>query len=105
MDDYRDDRGRFAPGNPGGPGRPKNEDSITAKLRELAEEVDGDSGKTKAHQIAEKMIELALLDGDRTMLQYVTDRLGGKPTQTNVNQNYEMPEVVGYYPDDFETDS
>ncbi len=63
-------------GNPGG--RPRNEDSLAAQLREVLAEVDEESGKTKARLLAEKYVALGL-DGNVMAITAIADRVDGKP--------------------------
>ena len=66
-------------GNPGG--RPKNEDSLAAQLRELLAEVDEETGKTTGRLLAEKYVELGL-GGNVMAITAIADRVDGKPAQS-----------------------
>ena len=66
-------------GNPGG--RPRNEDSLAAQLREVLAEVDEESGKTNARLLAEKYVALGLA-GNVMAITAIADRMDGKPAQS-----------------------
>lgn len=87
----RDENGRFAPGWEGGPGRPKNGESLTDVLRTVCD----------MEELAEKLKEKAL-GGDVVALKYIFDRWDGKPVETQRVSVEEVPTVVGFYPDDYE---
>ena len=91
----RDTKGRFAAGNPGGPGRKPKEHSITTQLRNLSEEVDETTGKTRAQMLAEKMWNLALEEDDRQVMVQIVDRLDGKAKERHeISQVDPTPIVV-----------
>ncbi len=60
-------------GNPNG--RPKKGQTLTDALRESVDK----------HEIAKKLVELALEKGDIGALKYIYDRIDGRPVET-VNQ-------------------
>ena len=66
-------------GNPGG--RPRNEDSLAAQLREVLAEVDEETGKTTGRLLAEKYVELGL-GGNVMAITAIADRVDGKPAQS-----------------------
>lgn len=68
---------QFAPGNPGGPGRPKG--NIITRLKELIE--DGYEGKDLADLIAKKIAAEAAR-GDHRFAKMLLDRLYGLPAIT-----------------------
>lgn len=79
----RDEKGRFVPGNPGGPGRPPKGDSITDALsREISEE-----------EIA-KILAQMIRDGNFAAVRYASDRIGGKPVETVMQHISGAPEVI-----------
>ena len=88
-------KGGWKKGQSGNPnGRPKKGDTYTDALR----------SKIDADKLAERVNDL-ILNGDAATIRWAYDRFDGKPIET-VNQNVrEMPQVVGYYPDDDATDS
>lgn len=84
----------WKPGQSGNPnGRPKKGECLTEILRKFAEIKDveitdknGNPKKIRRKQaLAEKMWNMALVEGDRVVMMYLYDRLDGKPVQTNVN--------------------
>lgn len=82
----RDERGMFAPGNKGGPGRPPKGECLTDILRE----------KVDKEAIAERLIELAMERGDITALKYIYDRIDGKPVETVDQTVREVPQFVRF---------
>lgn len=74
----------FQKGNPGGPGRPKIENSLSDLLRKALKEAHT-SGVTHEQYIAKRLIEIAEgIDdqiGMNTILK-IMDRLEGTPKQT-----------------------
>lgn len=91
----RDENGRFAKGHPGGPGRKPKEHSITDQLRGVSEEIDEETGKTKAQLLAEKLWALALEDEDKQAMVQIIDRLDGKPRESiELEQVNPQPLVV-----------
>ena len=79
----RDENGRFAPGWKGGPGRPRDADSLTNVLKTV---VDREALATILYERA--------MAGDVTALKYIFDRWDGKPIETIDNNIFEAPEVV-----------
>lgn len=82
----------FAPGQSGNPkGRPKNEFSLTALLRQAMEKdaIDGvkiPAGKTVAQALVERVVELALTSNDFRYVKEIWDRMDGKvPDKIEVN--------------------
>jgi hypothetical protein len=90
----RDNKGRFVPGNPGGPGRKTKEHSITTQLRNLSEEVDKETGKTRAQLLAEKMWSMALDEDDRQVITQIVDRLDGKAKERHEISQVEPTPIV-----------
>lgn len=80
--------GTFAKGNPGGPGRPPKELTISNILDEiLSEEVDGSTRK----KIIMKRVVQKAYEGERWAVEFIANRLEGLPRQevdstvTNIN--------------------
>jgi hypothetical protein len=81
----RDDKGRFLPGNPGGPGRKPGSVSLLAIIRKKLEEYDETEKRTVADKLADQYIHAALNPSmmDRGVaFRDLLDRLDGKPHQT-----------------------
>lgn len=77
----------FQKGNRANPGGRPKEKLFTDALR-LAVNRDGDDGKKKLHDIANKLVDCAVA-GESWAIQQVADRLDGKPAQEstlNVNR-------------------
>jgi len=72
---------QFKSGNPGGPGRPPKEHSLTDLLKETLNLPYDESGKTKKQQIIDTMFDIAVNKGDVQMMKYLIDRVDGKPLQ------------------------
>lgn len=71
----------WQPGQSGNPaGRPRKADTLTTMLREYGDEVDAESGLTRAQRLARAFWKMAE-DGDRQIGQYIFDRLDGKPKE------------------------
>jgi hypothetical protein len=90
----RDNKGRFAPGNPGGPGRKPKEHSITTQIRNLSEEVDEHTGKTRAQLLAERLWQMALEESDKQVMVHIMDRLEGKPKESLEVETREVTPLV-----------
>ncbi len=76
MSTERDGRGRFLPGNPGGPGRPKKEPSNRFHI--ALEEVVTDR---EWRRLVRNTLERAL-DGDLKAMDWLAKHLLGKPKYT-----------------------
>lgn len=82
----RDSNGRFAPGNPGGPGNPFA--SKVGRLRSaLFEAVTEDD----IRQIAERLVKMAK-DGDLAAIREVLLRTLGRPTEHDLLERLERLE-------------
>lgn len=73
-------------------GRKKKPKDILKALAEQLEEIraknpDGTPGKTAAEIIAKNAIDLAVLNKDKEMIKWVTERIHGKMPNINQNQN------------------
>ena len=104
MEQDRDDKGRWIPGTSGNPnGRPPSGKAFSDLLRQEAEEIDVDTGLTNAQIIAKALVSLAK-QGNVYAIERYADRLDGKPKQSmDVTSNIRFPEVVGFYPQDYDT--
>jgi len=80
----RDEKGRFAPGWSGGPGRPKKGESFTDALREIVDK----------KELAVRLRAMALEDNNFVALKYIYDRLDGAPMQKTENVNFNLPAVI-----------
>jgi hypothetical protein len=76
--------GRFLPGNPGGPGRPKGAFSMRTKIEKALSRVD-ENGKSVLDQLAEAWIEEALFKRNSTLLIALADRLYPKTSQVEIS--------------------
>lgn len=71
----------FQPGQSGNKnGRPKSGMSIVDGLQKVLEQVDEESGKTKAELLAEKYVELAM-GGSVAAIEHIFARFHGRPEQ------------------------
>lgn len=89
MADGRDNNGRFAPGNPGGPGRGKSPRRIEGLLRKLGEEiVPSEEGLpiTRLERLMGKVFDLAE-DGQQWAVQFVAERTEGKVRESRVEDD------------------
>ena len=90
----RDERGHFLPGNPGGPGRKPLAQTITPLLVEIAQELCADgSGRTNARVLAEKIWAMAH-GGDMRAIEYLGNRLDGKPRETVVTEGENREPII-----------
>src|SRR3990167_11021634 len=72
---------QFKPGVSGNPaGKPKGAISLVAILKEKLSEVpEGADKKTYAQLLIQRMMSIALKDGDVGMIKDMIDRIDGKP--------------------------
>ena len=77
----RDSRGRFTDGNPGGPGRPTGV-SISKLIREKMNEVPLGQRKLYGELLVEKILDMALVEGDVQMIKEIWHYIDGKPKET-----------------------
>lgn len=81
--EIRDEKGRFLPGNPGGPGRPR--DVFTPLLAKKYQDT------ASAQEVIDKLHELAA-GGNMTAISYIVDRFVGKPRQAvEISGDKEQP--------------
>jgi hypothetical protein len=77
----------FQKGQSGNPaGRPKKGETITDILRGRLElkDIDTDDGRkiTRAEALVDKVMSLAIEDGDVASIRYIFDRIDGSPRQS-----------------------
>lgn len=90
----RNPDGTFATGHEGLGGRPPKEYSITAILREKGKAVvDPETGQTRAERLAELLMALAE-GGDKQAIQYLIDRLDGKPKERIEQEGETVVKIV-----------
>jgi len=77
---YKDEKGKFTKGNPGG-GRPEGSFSLVEMLKRKLQEVDPKERRTYAEQFIDKFVEKGLEGSDKFMRDTL-DRVDGKPHQT-----------------------
>ncbi len=80
MADGRDNNGRFAPGNAGGPGRGKSPRRIEGLLRQLGEEMVPDANGlpiTRLQRLMDKVYDLAE-EGQQWAVTFIAERTEGK---------------------------
>lgn len=79
---YHDSRGKFAPGNPGGPGQKGKRAMLTPHLVRLLEEAHPlEPGKTRGEVLARKLVELADTM-EEWAVKLVYDRAEGKARES-----------------------
>jgi|SRR3990172_10579884 len=89
-EEKRDNMGRFAEGNAGGPGRPKGSLSIMAKIKKYLED-----NPNKLDELVQYYITN---EKERSLLLQMID---GKPPQDlNLGQNPELPFTINVIKDD-----
>jgi len=89
-------------GNPNG--RPKKEDTYSDILRRVMDEIDPDTELTYKERLALALRELAITEKYFPAMREIQDRLVGKPQQSlEVTGNIQFPEVVGFYPEDYDS--
>ena len=95
----------WKPGVSGNPnGRPKKEDTYSDILRRVMDEIDPDTELTYKERLALALRELAITEKYFPAMREIQDRLVGKPQQSlEVTGNIQFPEVVGFYPEDYDT--
>lgn len=76
-------------------GRPKKGETYTDIIRQIGEEVDGETGLTKKQLLMRKMWNRALSDKDDLPTEkYLIDRIDGQPTQKNVIESDIIESIV-----------
>ena len=81
-EEYRDESGKFLPGNPGG-GRPKNSENFATKWFKAIEKIADANGIT-ADEIEQQLLLVGYKkakEGDYQFYRDVFDRVYGKPQQ------------------------
>ena len=93
----------WKPGQSGNPnGRPKTGNALAELLRKRFDEVDSETGLSFGELAAQKMVARSL-ESDNAF-RVATETAYGKPKQSmDLNANIPFPEVVGFYPEDYET--
>ena len=86
--DGRDSQGRFAPGNPGGPGNPH-----AAQVSRLRSALLAAVSEEDIRAVTEKLIELAKA-GDVRAIKEVFDRTLGKPQEADFIERIEQLEEL-----------
>ncbi len=77
----------WKPGESGNPnGRPPKDEALTDILR----------SKIDKESLAEKLIELAMENGDLAAIKYVYDRVDGRPKETIDASVTEIPRYLGF---------
>ena len=87
----RNSDGTFAKGNPGGPGRPPKDMTISDLLREILDEET--NGHTRKKVIMKRVVEKAY-EGERWAVEFIANRLEGTPIATVRTQEIDKDEVV-----------
>lgn len=77
----RDEQGRFAQGNGGGPGRPKGF-SITEKIREALQEVPEGQKLSYLEAFIKQILKKAIVDGDGPTQKLLWNYIDGLPRRT-----------------------
>lgn len=77
----RDEKGLFAKGNPGGPGRPEGSVSVVEAIKRKLKEVPEGKKKTYLEYLTDQIFKKAVIEGDVTMIKDLIDRVDGKPAQ------------------------
>lgn len=78
--EFRDDKGRFTAGNPGGPGRPRF--SIVSIIREKLGEIPEGFQHTRVEQLVDDYLSNIQEKRDGIAMRDLMDRFDGKPHQT-----------------------
>jgi len=102
--DVRDEQGRFLPGNPGGPGRPKGKLSLMAIIERKLEEIPKGETRARAEQMIDSYLD-AMLKGeqpDGTAIRHLIEMFDGKPTQRNEIGGYEGDPIRIEFGEEFE---
>lgn len=92
-----DSNGKFAKGNPGGPGRGKSPRRIEGLLRKLGEEIVPDANGlpiTRLQRLMDKVYDLAE-DGQQWAVTFIAERTEGKIREAAVTQETDLVPVDG----------
>ena len=73
--------GMFKKGNPGGPGRPRNSETVTGLIREASKAIAEGDTRTKEQIVADTLLRKAM-EGEQWAVLAFLDRMDGKVTQT-----------------------
>jgi len=104
QNETRDEQGRFLPGNPGGPGRPKGKLSLMAIIERKLEEIPVGETRAFAEQLIEKYLT-AIVKGeepDGPAIRHLIEMFDGKPTQRNEIGGYEGNPIRIEFGEEFE---
>jgi len=93
----RDEKGRFTPGNPGGPGRPKGSLSLLTLIKHKLDEIPDGWEQTIAERLIEEYILGVLEKQDGTGVRDLVDRIDGKSVQKFQVENEKIAEFVDLY--------
>jgi hypothetical protein len=86
----RDDRGRFLPGNPGGPGNP-----LAVRVSRLRSALLNAVTEDDVKEIVRKLVSLAK-DGDTVAARILFDRVLGRPVESDlIARIEELEEQLG----------
>jgi hypothetical protein len=89
-DNGRDDRGRFLPGNPGGPGNP-----LAVRVSKLRSALLNAVTEDDMREIVRKLVSLAK-DGDTVAARILFDRVLGRPVESDlIARIEELEEQLG----------
>lgn len=76
----RDERGKWTVGNPGGPGRPRGSGlSITTEIKRKLEEIPEGQKVNYLQILIEKILHIAIDEGDTNMLKEIWHYIDGMP--------------------------
>jgi hypothetical protein len=84
----RDDRGRFLPGNPGGPGNP-----LAARVSKLRSALLNAVTEDDVKEIVRKLVSLAK-SGDTVAARILFDRVLGRPIESDLIARIEELEMA-----------
>ncbi len=91
QDKTRDKNGKWKSGVSGNPnGRPKKNLCVTDLLRDIGNEELSKSKETLLELMVHKVYEKAI-NGDMRAIEFITERLEGRPYIKNIKDNWERP--------------
>lgn len=83
-EEFRDEKGRFIEGNPGG-GRPKGISLLRILKDKLGKTILTDEGEISlADELIERYLKKVYTELDPIAIRDIVDRIDGRPTQTNI---------------------
>lgn len=90
----RSEKGKFLPGNPGGPGRPSGSTSIKDILRRIGmKEIETPEGKMTKQEAVMRAVYKFALQGRAWAVHFIADRLEGKAVET-VKHESDKDEII-----------